>query len=459
MAIQCEICDSTNLLKQDGVFVCQDCGARYTTEEIKKMVSGASSTSVPPTPSVTAATTPVAKKEAPASEAQRPTKDEELTQLLEWSRSAYAEGNTVAGDTYLSKANNKDCTNPDVIQMNLERGKIYSRDNLKHLIEKSAVSYEFAYDVLEKQGMTLGFPFAESDYERLKGKSGTASRLVERTIPELKMEGFWDIDRLLAIHFKSAIRWMNAYQLPEPTTEDGLSAASHWGIVLGIFNTDKYLQEVDMLIPSSLKIDLYKAFCKACDTVLQGTFYIQVHVGYQSFDYPKITEDLTVKLYHATNRTQPLEAQRWKEAKEVREKYKNLIAKIEADAAAAIAAEKAKRNAAYWEEHLEKYSQLKSEKTLLEAKIRKLQNEHQADPQKKAMEAARRDIIKYNYELQSCGIFQGKRKKELAEWIAVLQKKERECAATYEKNTADYEESLKDLQNQLTEVSKRLNRE
>lgn len=34
----CEICTSTDILKQDGVFVCQSCGIKYSVEEVKKMM-------------------------------------------------------------------------------------------------------------------------------------------------------------------------------------------------------------------------------------------------------------------------------------------------------------------------------------------------------------------------------------------------------------------------------------
>ena len=34
----CEMCGSTDLLKQDGVFVCQSCGTKYSVEEAKKMM-------------------------------------------------------------------------------------------------------------------------------------------------------------------------------------------------------------------------------------------------------------------------------------------------------------------------------------------------------------------------------------------------------------------------------------
>lgn len=37
-ALTCEMCGSTNLIKNDGVFVCQSCGTKYSVEEAKKMM-------------------------------------------------------------------------------------------------------------------------------------------------------------------------------------------------------------------------------------------------------------------------------------------------------------------------------------------------------------------------------------------------------------------------------------
>ncbi len=36
--LTCEMCGSTHLIKQDGVFVCQSCGCKYSVEEAKKMM-------------------------------------------------------------------------------------------------------------------------------------------------------------------------------------------------------------------------------------------------------------------------------------------------------------------------------------------------------------------------------------------------------------------------------------
>lgn len=37
-ALQCEMCGSQDMLKQDGYFVCQHCGTKYSVEEAKKMM-------------------------------------------------------------------------------------------------------------------------------------------------------------------------------------------------------------------------------------------------------------------------------------------------------------------------------------------------------------------------------------------------------------------------------------
>ena len=38
-ALTCEMCGSTNLVKEGGVFVCQSCGTKYSVEEAKKIVA------------------------------------------------------------------------------------------------------------------------------------------------------------------------------------------------------------------------------------------------------------------------------------------------------------------------------------------------------------------------------------------------------------------------------------
>lgn len=34
----CEMCGSTDMVKQDGVFICQTCGCKYSIDEARKMM-------------------------------------------------------------------------------------------------------------------------------------------------------------------------------------------------------------------------------------------------------------------------------------------------------------------------------------------------------------------------------------------------------------------------------------
>ncbi len=36
----CEMCNSSDLIKQDGLFVCQCCQTKYSVEEARKMMNG-----------------------------------------------------------------------------------------------------------------------------------------------------------------------------------------------------------------------------------------------------------------------------------------------------------------------------------------------------------------------------------------------------------------------------------
>jgi len=36
--MSCEMCQGTNVVKQDGLFVCQSCGTKYSVEEARKIM-------------------------------------------------------------------------------------------------------------------------------------------------------------------------------------------------------------------------------------------------------------------------------------------------------------------------------------------------------------------------------------------------------------------------------------
>ena len=45
-AIVCEMCNSHDIVKKDGMYICESCGTKYTTEEAKKMMMDISGSTV-----------------------------------------------------------------------------------------------------------------------------------------------------------------------------------------------------------------------------------------------------------------------------------------------------------------------------------------------------------------------------------------------------------------------------
>ena len=46
--IVCEICESTNIMKKNGVYVCQSCGTQFSLDEVKKMMVDVPDTDIIP---------------------------------------------------------------------------------------------------------------------------------------------------------------------------------------------------------------------------------------------------------------------------------------------------------------------------------------------------------------------------------------------------------------------------
>ena len=88
--LTCEMCGSTDLIKQDGVFVCQTCGCKYSIEEAKKMmVEG------------TVEVTGTVKVDNSAA----------ITNYLDMAQNAMEAGNNKEADDYCNKIIEMDVTN------------------------------------------------------------------------------------------------------------------------------------------------------------------------------------------------------------------------------------------------------------------------------------------------------------------------------------------------------------
>ena len=449
MAIQCEICDSVNLLKQDGAFVCQDCGARYSIEEIRKMVSGktespAALTAPAPAPKEVSSPKPVAPTSVP---------QKDISQLMQWAEEAFNDGNTEACRKYMSEIKHEAPYDPRYLALCLKYGMSFGDTDLEKMVrngpeEEKERRMELAYKLLEQQG--IGIPFGNvSDAYRIVE---SVNRLVGTKIPQWRSEGFWDEKRMLEIHFKTVIRQMNEYKLPKDDSPDGLYARTTWDVVKGIPMMERYFEKMDKLIPDEYRLPLYSAFCTGARTILKGRFYTS---DSKSWHNVRVNEETTI--YGSD----------LKEAQKVLHKYEALAQQLKAQKDAVFAAEKRKRDQeiraakkaqleSYWAQRPEEYSQLKQCKAQIEDKIQKLKRQ-QDDSQKMAVKKAQADAARYQEELDNCGIFQGKRKKELEVLIKMSRDAEQKGLAALEENTKNYKKELKQLETALKEITNKIN--
>lgn len=71
--LTCEMCGSTELVKQEGNFVCQNCGTKYSVEEAKKMMGGNETQSGDANPEVQAKLNPEAELKSSSTESSQTT--------------------------------------------------------------------------------------------------------------------------------------------------------------------------------------------------------------------------------------------------------------------------------------------------------------------------------------------------------------------------------------------------
>jgi len=94
-ALTCEMCESTDFVKQDGFFVCQQCGVKYTVEEARKMMTDIKEDA----PVVKPPAEHPEVVEQPAAIGQ-PKPDKQTENLLTVARRAHEQGNGERAEEY-----------------------------------------------------------------------------------------------------------------------------------------------------------------------------------------------------------------------------------------------------------------------------------------------------------------------------------------------------------------------
>ncbi len=391
MAIQCEICGSANLVKQDSVFVCQQCGVQYTVEAIRKMVSEETA----PAPA--------------APSAPEPVKAVDISGLLAKADEEYRAGNTGAAKTFLEHADSTAPDNFEILFRMVDYGFSYDLRKLVELAPSSRKTEitDYAYEKWEIFVMR-SLNFSPLTQERFLGPN--TRDFLGKTWPSLQIEGFWDETRYLTSFFKGVIRAIEAYELPD-ALPDGLLADAHLSLCRdSVVAIDKFLSTLDHLIPNDLRGNVHTAFAALSKKIATARWYT---TGYRDYSAKRIDKNHVIYFGYL-------------------EDIKAVIQKHEAAAYAAKTKQEEERRAAeaaaqkaYWDAHPEELEAHKREQAAKE----RAKKENRLKEYQSKRESAQKALLPKEIKLQevldryailkkegdSLGIFQKKRKKELAD--------------------------------------------
>lgn len=489
--IVCELCESTDFVKDGGMFVCQGCGTKYTAEEAKGMMREVEGV------------TPMSGGTPVSSVTMGNPNQQQLDNILLLATSAYEADNKAEAENYCNQAIVMDAM---CYKAWMLKGKAVgwqsSIDNLR--IEEAAHSFCKAIDFApeeEKEELkdqavqelkNLGIAlislrkqrFSSSpDEKELNGFSTARKVLLDSLLVLLSHgnvvgmpEGYLDeIATLMNEAGVAALNMVrNAWNGVDHPSDKDLTTYIDWcsnieSLFRQAIDVSDEDEEADIVRYRNLAIALEEPIGKSSQKQYWDSFWSE----YRWQDSRSLTDE-------ACNN-------RRKQAKEARAKADALEKKIKAEKAAKEAAEKkaaeeAKkaRIKAYWEAHADEKAKLDAEKKELTDKKSKLSAE--IDDLTKQINAAqptgnvpsedesnkvKAQIKELENQRAGLGIFAGKEKKRIGEEIASLQgrvdslkgkieEENKARTAEADKKTAPLQAKKDELQKQVSAATKRL---
>lgn len=432
--LTCEMCGSTDLLKQDGVFVCQSCGCKYTVEEARKMM-------IEGTVDVTGSTVKVDNTD-------------KLNKLLVLATRARKEDNTEDAKKYYEMAMIEDPTNWESSfyasyyrLLDSPIGQL--PETLKNFNSRAISSLELIFSA-DFQGNVFD---TVNDFLASTAKLYILVTTHEITRREAKKKEFMDVSMGYAFNKVSQ-------SMLESTREDYTKNIKRSFELLSAIRAAIF-KLCALAEPRKAGIDVANltAMYDLCDTIYkldaQSVVEMDDYLGFtnSALSYEQMRKDENPdyvsqgvemlmekgKLIYKDGKGNP----KGKEITDLIEKRRKEYQQA-----------RAKR---YWAAHLEEYNALVNEGRQLSSQIRDLKNAYDLEGKKNQLKGLSDSIEKMTAERDSLGIFKGKEKKALQEKIDAAQAQSTALQKKLAAATADLEKKLAPLNNRLAQISARLN--
>lgn len=359
--LTCEMCGSTDLLKQDGVFVCQSCGCKYSIEEARKMmVEG------------TVEVAGTVKVDDTA----------KIENYLDLSQNAYDSGNGQSAFDYANKA-------LEIAPKN-SRAWIAKMKSIEYI---STLGDLKLMEVVEAGKNAVAFAKEDSKKEiTFEVYSYEAKRSLE--LLKLAMNKMVDTEDIKRT-FKQLLL-ISALSAPKNTLQADSKVVNLYD------NIATEALAMIQLMPDEVLAD-YPEIAKI--------------VGECAKQYQYETDALVerFKIYGASLQESAKTARRDKKVA-----IENKAKAAEKIACERKAKEQAERNSKYWENHRSEKTEFENEKATLVEQIGKLTKELETLPENGTVKHLENQIAAMEKEKNALGFFKGKEKKALQVQIDAL---------------------------------------
>lgn len=395
--LTCEICGSNELIKQEGIFVCQSCGCKYSVEEVRRMMANGTDEVTSPINTDNSA---------------------QINNFLELSKNAYESGNGESAFEYANKALELNLKNPKawICKMkSIEYNSTFGNIRMMEVVEAGKNAINYASDE-EKEAIT----YQVYQYQLLRALD----------LLKLVTGKFHDIAEIKSTYQQFCLISFITASKNALTVDKG---------VVDVY--DKVADEavaVVKLVP---------------DSVLFNNKELARLTGECAKQYQYVTDALVAryKVYGAAlvDSAHNIRNSNKQAMQEKADRAMNDILHRENEAMR-IASEERTRE--YWANNAEKKVELESERQELEQKISEFKSQIDAIKGENECRALQLKVFELNKEKGLLGMFKGKEKKAIQEKIDETEREIQNIKSRMEAERTDIEKKIEPLSFKLNYV-------
>lgn len=459
--LTCEMCGSTDLIKQGGVFVCQACGCKYSVEEAKKMM-------IEGTVDVSGSTVKVDNSDL-------------IENYFQMAQNALDSGNNAEAENYSNKIIEID---PQSYRAWFIKGKsagwqTTGRNNrYPESVADWINAFRFAPDskkndlseVIQSEVVKISLAILQMKIESFTNYRSNENKddvinvlsMIQNQLGELKIKTAIDV-------YSDDFKTLLARAIDTGIGKAEVATINDFGTdkrQQNKFNWDKFTRESDCCLnivqagyDLSCDDDLSCSFCKLyviiAESVRDSCSYKYVPNAYGEGKY--ITEWAFVDT-EKERRTKIINE--WKQKMNSHDpdiRKKNFISIIEACKNTTDTLEISSAISSYWEQHAAEKTSYENEKENILKQITQLRADKTVNPLYERQKKIYSDIGTWNSQIKTLGLFKGKEKKVLQDKIDAAQVELNSVNAKVQEAEAKYDAELKSLEIRVTEINRLLN--